>query len=329
VRLGNRPIDDAFVRAFASDHRDIGSDRACFDLAALALYGDRLAFTTDSYVVDPIVFPGGDIGTLAVCGAINDLAADGATPLVLTCSLIIEDGLRVETVHTIATSIARAARAAGVRIATGDTTVVGRGACDKLFITTAGIGVIPAGTALDIGAVRPGDVLIVNGYLGDHGATILAARGDLAGDVPIESDCASLGDLIAELVRAVPRTRFIRNATTGGGVASVLNEIAVAAGVAIEIDEATLPIRVPVKGFCEILGLHPLYLANAGKIVAAVPPDQTEAALAALRAHPLGFDACAIGHVRAGAAGRVTMRTTFGGTRIVDMPACEHVPRIC
>jgi hydrogenase expression/formation protein HypE len=321
-------IDDVFVRAFANDDLDVGSDQARFDLAGLAQHGDRLAFTTDSYVVDPLVFPGGDIGTLAVCGTVNDLAVGGATPLFLTCSVIIEEGLRVETLRAIATSMAGAARRAGVRIVTGDTKVVERGACDKLFINTAGIGVIPAGIALDIGTVRPGDVLIVNGYLGDHGATILAARGDLAIDAPIESDCAPLADLIAALLRAAPQTRFIRDATRGGA-ASVLNEIAAASGIAIEIDEAATPLRVPVKGFCEILGLDPLYLANEGKIVAAVPPDQADAALDALRAHPLGYDACAIGRAWDGEAGRVTMRTTFGGTRIVDMLVGEQLPRIC
>jgi len=321
-------IDDVFVRTFANEHLDIESDQARFDLAALARHGDRLAFTTDSYVVDPIVFPGGDIGSLAVCGTVNDLAVGGAIPLFLTCSVIIEEGLPVDALRMIANSMAAAARRAGVRIVTGDTKVVERGACDKVFINTAGIGVIRTGIDLRVGAVRAGDVLLVNGYLGDHGATILAARDDLAIDLPIESDCAPLGDLIAQLLRAAPRTRFIRDATRGG-VAGVLNEIAAASHIAIEIDEEVTPLREPVKGFCEILGLDPLYLANEGKIVVAVPPEQAVPALAALRAHPLGFDACAIGRAWAGEPGRVTMRTSFGGTRIVDMPVGEPLPRIC
>jgi hydrogenase expression/formation protein HypE len=321
-------IDDVFVRAFANEHLDVGNDQARFDLAALAQNGDRLAFTTDSYVVDPIVFPGGDIGRLAVCGTVNDLAVGGAIPLFLTCSVIIEEGLPVDALREIANSMAVSARRAGVRIVTGDTKVVERGACDKIFINTAGIGVIRSGLDLRVDAVRAGDVLLVNGYLGDHGATILAARGDLAIDLPIESDCAPLGDLIAQLLRAAPGTRFIRDATRGG-VASVLNEIAVASQIAIEIDEAVTPLREPVKGFCEILGLDPLYLANEGKIVAAVPPEEAARALAALRAHPLGFEACAIGSARAGEPGRVTMRTNFGGTRIVDMLVGEQLPRIC
>jgi len=321
-------IDDVFVRALADEHLDAGSDQARFDLAALARYGDRLAFATDSYVVDPIAFPGGDIGSLAVCGTVNDLAAGGAIPLFLTCSAIVEEGLPVDTLRTIAQSMAITARRAGVRIVTGETKIVERGACDKIFINTAGIGVIPPGIALDVGAVRDGDVLLVNGYLGDHGATILAARGDLVIDAPIESDVAPLGDLIAWLLRAAPGTRFIRDATRGG-VASVLNEIAVASQIAIEVDERAMPLRDPVKGFCEILGLDPLYLANEGKFVAAVPPEQAAAALDALCGHPLGYNARAIGRARAGEPGRVTMRTTFGGTRIVDMFAGEHLPRIC
>ena len=321
-------IDDVFVRAFANEHLDTGDDQARFDLAALARYGDRLAFTTDSYVVDPIVFPGGDIGKLAVCGTVNDLAVGGATPLYLSCSVILEEGLRVGTVREIAASMAAAAREAGVTIVTGDTKVVERGACDKIFINTAGIGVIREGVRLAVASARIGDAILVNGYLGDHGATILAARGDLAIDAPIASDCAPLGSLIADLLAAAPGTRFIRDATRGG-VASVLNEIALASEVAIGIDEALTPLREPVKGFCEILGLDPLYLANEGKIVAVVPPTQEAAAHAALCAHPLGRDARTIGYVCAGEAGRVTMRTSFGGSRIVDMLVGEQLPRIC
>jgi hydrogenase expression/formation protein HypE len=321
-------IDDVFVRAFANDHLDTGDDQARFELADLARYGDRLALTTDSYVVDPIVFPGGDIGRLAVCGTVNDLAVGGAVPLYLTCSVILEEGLRVDVIRTIAASMAAAAREAGVAIVTGDTKVVERGACDKIFINTAGIGVIRTGVDLVVDSVRTGDRIIVNGYLGDHGATILAARGDLAIDAPIESDCAPLGGLIAALLAAAPATRFIRDATRGG-IASVLNEIALASGVAIDIDEAATPLREPVKGFCELLGLDPLYLANEGKIVVVVPPAQAVAAVDALREHPLGRDARTIGYVCPGEPGRVTMRTIFGGSRIVDMLVGEQLPRIC
>ncbi len=321
-------IDDVFARAFDNPLLAPMEDQARIDLASLAALGDRLAFTTDSYVVDPLVFPGGDIGKLAVCGTINDLAVGGARPLYLSCAVIIEEGLDVETLHRIAGSMAETARAANVAIVTGDTKVVPRGACDKLFITTTGVGVI--GKGLDLGAAkaRPGDRILVNGRLGDHGAAILAARGDLALETTLESDCAALHALIAVLLAAAPGTRFIRDATRGG-VATVLNELALASAVSIEIDEERTPLTPQVRGVCEILGLDPLYLANEGKIIVAVPPDEAEAALAAMRGHPLGADAADIGVVAAGEAGRVTMRTVFGGFRIVDMLVGEQLPRIC
>jgi hydrogenase expression/formation protein HypE len=321
-------IDDVFARAFDNPLLAPMEDQARLDLAALAAQGDRLAFTTDSYVVTPLEFPGGDIGKLAVCGTINDLAVGGALPLYLSCAVIIEEGFAVERLRKIARSMARTASMAGVCIVTGDTKVVTRGACDGLFITTTGVGVIPRGCALGADRARPGDRILVNGMLGDHGAAILAARDDLALDTALQSDCAALHGLIAELLAAAPATRFIRDATRGG-IATVLNELALASGVAIEIDETRTPLRNEVRGVCEILGLDPLYLANEGKIVLAVPAGQAAAALAALKAHPLGRDAAEIGAVRAGEPGRVTMKTVFGGTRIVDMLVGEQLPRIC
>jgi hydrogenase expression/formation protein HypE len=321
-------IDDVFVRAFDNPALAPLEDQARFDLALLTARGDRLAFTTDSYVVDPLFFPGGNIGKLAVYGTVNDLAVGGAVPLYLSCAVIIEEGLPVDLLRQVAQSMALAARDAGVEIVTGDTKVVDRGACDQLFITTAGVGVTRPGLELGAGRAQPGDTVLVNGVLGDHGAAILCARGDLALETPIESDCAPLYRLIAALLEAAPGTRFIRDATRGG-VATVLNEIAQTSRVAIEIDEAQTPLREEVKGFCEILGLDPLYLANEGKIVAVVPSAQCEAALAALRADPLGRDACAIGRIGEGEPGRVTMRTTLGGRRIVDMLVGEQLPRIC
>ncbi len=321
-------IDDVFVAVFDNHALAPLEDQARFDLVELAAHGDRLAFTTDSFVVDPLFFPGGDIGELAVCGTVNDLAVGGATPLYLSCAVIIEEGMSVELLRKIAHSMAKTAKDAGVYIVTGDTKVVQRGACDKLFITTTGIGVIRKGLALGVDTARPGDVVLVNGLLGDHGAAILCARGDMALDTPIESDCACLHGLIEALLTAAPGVRFVRDATRGG-LATVLNEIADASQVAIEIDEAATPIREEVKAFCEILGLDPLYLANEGKIVAVVPPEQAEAALAAMRAHPLGQGAGIIGRVNQGEAGRVTMRTVFGGRRIVDMLVGEQLPRIC
>jgi hydrogenase expression/formation protein HypE len=321
-------IDDVFVRAFDNPALAPLEDQARLPLAGLAGYGDRLAFTTDSYVVDPLFFPGGDIGTLAVCGTVNDLAVGGAVPLYLSCAVVAEEGLPVGVLRRVAQSMAEAAREAGVVIATGDTKIVPKGACDKLFLTTSGIGVVRQGLDLGVHRAQPGDAVLVNGRLGDHGAAILVARGDLALETPIASDCAALHRLIAALLEAAPQTRSLRDATRGG-IATVLNEIAQASGVAIEIDDALIPMHEAVRGFCEILGLDPLYLANEGKIVAVAPADQRDAALAAMKRDPLGRDAAVIGRIERGEPGRVSMRTAFGGRRIVDMLVGEQLPRIC
>ncbi|MGO9132802.1 MAG: hydrogenase expression/formation protein HypE [Methylovirgula sp.] len=321
-------IDDVFVSAFDNPLLAPLEDQARFNLADLARHGDRLAFTSDSFVVDPLEFPGGDIGKLAVCGTVNDLAVGGAKPLYLSCSVIIEEGTDVALLRRVAKSMAVTAAEAGVAIVTGDTKVVGHGSCDKLFINTAGVGVIRDG--LDFGAHRAevGDVILVNGLLGDHGAAILAARGDLRLETQIESDCAALNGLIDALIADCPQVKFIRDATRGG-LATVVNEIAEASGVGIELDERATPLREEVKGFCEILGLDPLYLANEGKIVVVVPAANAQAALGAMAAHPLGRDAAIIGKVTSGRAGRVVMQTHFGGKRIVDMLVGEQLPRIC
>lgn len=321
-------IDSVFVAAFDNPLLAPLDDQARVPMSLLAEYGDRLAMTTDSFVVDPLEFPGGDIGKLAVCGTINDLAVGGATPLYLSCAAIIEEGLTFDLLHRIARSMAAAAHESGVQVVTGDTKVVPRGACDKLFLTTTGIGVIRTG--LDLGAHRaqPGDAVLVNGVLGDHGAAVLAARGDLALDAPIDSDCAALHGLVDALLAALPATRFMRDATRGG-VATVLNEIAIAAGCGIELDECAVPLREAVKGFCEILGLDPLYLANEGRLVAIVPPSDADRALAAMRAHPLGAGACRIGRVTERRPRQVIMRTVLGGQRIVDMLVGDQLPRIC
>lgn len=321
-------IDDIFLEAFDGESESAPEDQARISLSDFVSLGDRLAFTTDSYVVKPLDFPGGNIGKLAICGTINDLAVGGAVPLYLSCAVIIEEGLPVETMRMVARTMAETARDAGVRIVTGDTKVVERGACDKLFINTAGVGAIRAGVDLGVDKAKPGDVILVNGLLGDHGAAILNARGDMALSTPIESDCAYLHGLIDVLLSAVPATRFLRDATRGG-LATVLNEIAEASQVGIEIHEDRTPIRSEVKGFCEILGLDPLYLANEGKIVCVVPPEDAETALAALKSHPLGERAARIGAVTEHRAGRVVMQTCFGGRRIVDMLVGEQLPRIC
>ena len=320
-------IDEVFIETFQGT-KGAPEDQARFDLAALMAQGDRLAFTTDGFVVDPLFFPGGDIGKLAVCGTINDLAVGAARPVALSCAVIIEEGLALDTLRAVAQSMAETARAAGVPIVTGDTKVVARGACDKLFITTTGIGVVRTGVEVGIARARPDDVVLVNGQLGDHGAAILNARGDLALETDIASDCAALHELIDRLIDAAPGVRMMRDATRGG-VAAVLNELAAASGVGVRLREADTPIRADVQGFCEILGLDPLYLANEGKIVAVVPPGQAAAALRALRAHPLGQGAAAIGRITDTRPGRVVMETRFGGERIVDMLVGDQLPRIC
>jgi hydrogenase expression/formation protein HypE len=321
-------IEDVFVSTFDNPMLAALEDQAVVPLAQLAAYGDRLAFTTDSYVVDPLFFPGGDIGTLAVSGTVNDLAVSGATPLFLSCSVVIEEGFAVESLRRVAASMQRVALVAGVAVVTGDTKVVERGCADKLFINTAGIGVVRRDVSVSARHARPGDVVIVNGYLGDHGAAILVARQQLALESDVESDCAPLNGLITVMLNACPQIHCLRDATRGG-VATVLNEFAQSSNVTIRIREADVPLREEVKGACEILGLDPLYLANEGKLVAVVPSHAAARVLAAMRTHPLGREAAAIGEVEEGPGGLVVLHTVFGGQRIVDMLVGEQLPRIC
>ena len=323
-----RLIDEVFVKAFDNPLLAPLEDQALLPLAPLLAAGDRLAFTTDSYVVDPLFFPGGDIGTLAVAGTVNDLAMGGARPLFLSCGMVLEEGLELGTLRRVVASMRRVAVEAGVQIVTGDTKVVERGAADKLFINTAGIGVVPRGVSMSARRARPGDVVIVNGPLGDHGIAILMARGQLALEGAIASDCQPLANLVAAMLQACPDLHCLRDATRGG-LASVLNEFAQASQVAITINEASLPLRDEVKGACEILGLDPLYLANEGKLVALLPAPAAPAVLAAMRAHPAGAQAALIGEVHAAPKGVVVLRTVFGGDRIVDMLVGEQLPRIC
>lgn len=318
-------IDDIFTSVFEPPG---GEDQARLMHAALQEPGARLAFTTDSFVVTPLEFAGGDIGKLAVCGTVNDLAVGGARPLWLSAAFIIEEGCEMALLRRIVASMAAEAQAAGVRIVTGDTKVVERGAADGVFITTAGIGVIAPGCEIAAHLIRPGDLAIVNGCLGDHGAAILAARGDLALSTDLQSDCAGLGHLMQAVLAAAPGTRAARDATRGG-LASALNEMAAAAGVGAVIDETALPLRDEVRGICELLGLDPLYLANEGTLVLFVAPDQAEAALAAMRQRPEGAKAVIIGAAVAAHPAQVRMRTAFGGQRIVDMLVGEQLPRIC
>lgn len=318
-------IESVFTDVFEPDGME---DQARLTAEALAVPGARLAMTTDSFVVTPVEFPGGDIGKLAVCGTVNDLAVGGATPLFLSAAFIIEEGTEIALLRRIVATMRDEADKAGVRIVTGDTKVVGRGSADQVFITTTGVGVIAPGVEMKAGQVRPGDVAIVNGVLGDHGACILAARGDMALSSDLVSDCAGLGHLMAAVQAACPNIRAARDCTRGG-LASALNEIAEAAGVAVEIEEDALPLRAEVKGTCEILGLDPLYLANEGRLVLFVPEDEAEAALTAMRSVPQGEGATVIGRAKPAPAGQVTMRTLFGGARIVDMLVGEQLPRIC
>ena len=319
-------IAEVFLRRFGVSGGS--EDQARIPLAALVTRGDRLAFSTDAYVVDPLFFPGGDIGALAVNGTVNDLAVGGAIPLLLSCAVIIEEGLAIETLHRVAESMQRAAAAAGVAIVTGDTKVVNRGAADKLFVTTAGIGVIPRGIEIAAHRAVPGDAVLINGFIGDHGATILNARGDLALEAPLQSDTQPLHELVRSMLAVCPDMHCLRDATRGG-LATVLNEFALSSRVAIHIDEASLPVRDEVRGVCAILGLDPMYFANEGKLVAVVPGEHANAVLAAMRAHPAGAQAAIIGKVAALPAGIVTLRTRFGGERIVDMLVGEQLPRIC
>lgn len=321
-------IDDIFTGTFDADRSEPLEDQARFDLAALTARGDRLALTTDSYVVDPLFFPGGNIGKLAVCGTVNDLAVGGATPLYLTCGMIIEEGLPFETLRKVATAMQDAAIEAGVRIVTGDTKVVHRGAADKLFINTAGVGVIPKGIDVATTRLQPGDKILCNGFIGDHGAAIVDARGELAIENTINSDCQSLHSLISAMLTCCPDIHAMRDATRGG-IASVLNEFAADSGTCIRLQESAIAVRAEVRGMCEILGLDPLYLANEGKVLAAVPADQAEAVLAVMRDHPAGIHSSIIGEVSEKPTGRVVLQTAFGGERVVDMLVGEQLPRIC
>lgn len=297
------------------------------DAAVLPRQSGRLAFTTDSYVVRPIFFPGGDIGKLAVCGTVNDLSMVGARPLYLSIGFILEEGLSLGDLRRIVRSAAQAAREAGVVIVAGDTKVVDRGAADGVFINTAGVGVIPEGVALSPQNIRPGDAVLVSGTVGDHGIAVMAQREGLGLSTPLMSDCAPLNGL-AEAVVACGGVRVMRDPTRGG-LATTLVELAQAGGVGLEIQESAVPVNDAVRGACELLGLDPLYVANEGKLVAIVAADCADAALAAMQAHPLGRDARVIGYATQAQAGRVVLKTILGVSRVVEMLTGEQLPRIC
>lgn len=302
-------------------------DQAVFDLPVNGR-PPRLAFTTDSYVVTPIFFPGGDIGRLAVSGTVNDLAMSGARPLYLSAGFIIEEGFPIADLKRILESIRIAAEEAGVQVVTGDTKVVQRGGADKIFINTAGIGIIEHDVRISARQARVGDKIILSGTMGDHGATIMIARGDLDLETEIESDAAPLWSLVKTMLEVTTEIHALRDPTRGG-VATTLNEIASSSEVCLQIDEQRLPVREEVKGACEILGLDPLYIGNEGKLIAIVAPESADQLVACMREHPHGREACIIGEVKAEPPGIVVMHTAFGGTRIVDLLVGEQLPRIC
>ncbi len=318
-------IASLFMRAFDNPWLAEQEDQARLSLAELTASGDRLAFSTDSYVIDPLFFPGGDIGKLAVCGTANDVAVSGATPRWLSCGFILEEGLPFETLERVVTSMANAARSANIAIVTGDTKVVPRGAADKLFINTAGIGAIPAGVNWGAAQIKTGDLLIVSGTIGDHGATILNLREKLGLDGDLQSDCAVLAPMIAPLLQ-ISGVKALRDATRGG-VNAVLHEFADTSGCGMEISENKLPLNPAVRGVCELLGLDALNFANEGKLVIAASPESAPAVIQALQQHPCGKQAAIVGEVVERKGVRVT--GLYGVKRTLDLPHFEPLPRIC
>ena len=321
-KLAHELVEKSFLGAFDNAFLAKLDDSAVIDLRG------RLAFTTDSYVVSPIFFPGGDIGKLAVCGTVNDLAMSGAQPLYLSLSFIIEEGFSQSELSQIVDSVQKAAQEAGVKIVAGDTKVVHRGSADKLFVNTAGVGVVPEGVDISGGNARPGDKVILSGTIGDHGIAVLSQREGLSFSTQLESDCAPLGSLVAEMLTASPNIHCLRDPTRGG-LATTLNELAKQSKVGIRIEEERIPVREEVLGACEMLGFDPLYVANEGKLVAIVPATDADKVLQAMRENNYGKGAAIIGEVRVEHPGRVVMKTCLGASRIVDMLVGDILPRIC
>lgn len=318
-------IEGVMAAAFANPILDRMDDAAVLPIPNSS---QQLAFTTDSYVVSPLFFPGGDIGKLAIHGTINDLATSGATPLGLSVSLILEEGLPIAELRRVVTSMQEAAVSAGVPIVTGDTKVVNRGSADKLFINTAGVGLVPDDVHLSSFNVKPGDKVLLNGSVGDHGIAVMMARESLEIELDVESDTVALHGLVEAVLTAVPNTRCFKDPTRGG-LATSLNEIAINAEVGIAVTETAVPISPQVRGACEILGIDPLTIANEGKLIVIVPPEDEEATLKAMQSHPLGKESCVIGEIIADPPGMVFLRTEIGGTRVLDMLVGDPLPRIC
>jgi hydrogenase expression/formation protein HypE len=321
-KLAHELIEKSFLGAFDNPFLAKLDDSAVVDLSG------RLAFTTDSYVVNPIFFPGGDIGKLAVCGTVNDLAMSGAQPLYLSLSFIIEEGLSLGELGRVVASVQKAAQEAEVKIITGDTKVVHRGTADKLFINTSGMGLIPEGVNISGSNAELGDKVILSGTIGDHGIAVLSQREGLSFATQLESDCAPLGSLVAEMLAASPDIHCLRDPTRGG-LATTLNELARQSKVGIRIEEERIPVREEVLGACEMLGFDPLYVANEGKLVAIVPVKEADKVLQAMQRNHYGKDAAIIGEVGAEHPGRVVMKTCLGASRIIDMLVGDLLPRIC
>lgn len=328
-KLSAELIEKVFVSRFANPTLERMNDSALLEIG-----GARLAFTTDSFVVTPIFFPGGDIGSLAVNGTVNDLAMAGATPLYLSAAFILEEGLRTEDLVRVVESMQTAASGAGVQLVTGDTKVVNRGKGDQVFITTTGIGQVPADVKLSADRAQPGDRILLSGYIGDHGITILSQREDLEFEGNLRSDCAALNSLVSAILEEASAAgtpaavRCLRDPTRGG-IASTLNEIAVRSGVGMMLEEQEIPVREAVRGACEMLGLDPLYVANEGKLLAVLSPELAARMLQRTQSHPLGRESHIIGQVLQNPPGMVLMKTTVGGTRVVDTLFGEQLPRIC
>lgn len=327
-RMTHELIQQVFAPAFQYASVTPGNDSAAVGLPDAAQLQGRLSISTDSHIVSPLFFPGGDIGRLAVCGTVNDVSMGGAIPLYLTAGFIMEEGLPVETLQRVVNSMQAAAAEAGIRIIAGDTKVVEKGKADGLFINTAGVGWIPAGRELGGQLARPSDVVFLSGPVGAHGIAVLIARGELGFEADIQSDVTPLNGLIQSLLASAPHTHVLRDPTRGG-LATSLNEIAAQSQVGIWVDESAVQVLPAVQTACEMLGFDPLYIANEGKLIAIVPPEEADAAFAALRSHPYGKDTVRIGQVTADPAGRVLLKTLVGGTRILDMLSGEMLPRIC
>ncbi|MRR29067.1 hydrogenase expression/formation protein HypE [bacterium] len=323
-RMTQELIKQCFAPYLSNPSLDAGNDFATLS----TLVNGPISVSTDAHIVSPLIFPGGDIGRLAVCGTVNDVAMSGAVPLGLTASFILEEGLSTQTLVEIVKSMAASALEAGVPIVAGDTKVVERGKADGLFISTAGFGHFPKQFTIGGAEAKPGDVVLISGTLGDHGIAVLTARGDLAFETQVESDVAPLNLMIQQILTAAPNVHVLRDPTRGG-LATTLNEIAEQSQVNITIDEKAIPVKAAVQTACELLGFDPLYVANEGKLIVIVPETEADAALAAMRANVYGKDACRIGRVNDAPAGRVLLKTQIGSSRVLDVMAGEMLPRIC